>query len=172
MQIIFRRKNFRQLIFTITLLLSYGTLPAQIRAMTGDDQETRRSRKVEDARKLEDVRRIYVGEMGEGDEAKRFRLLLEDELAKKDFTVVNRAEDADGVLTGALSVRVHDEKTRARVYVTLHTPDGERLWGKDFGSKIFKISIRTSDPVKMRAEDVADGLRDEWKKAAKNAGRY
>jgi hypothetical protein len=154
------------LIFTVTLFLSYGVLPAQVRALTGHSQETSRSPK------LQDVRRIYVGEMGEGDEARRFRLLLEDELVKKDFTVVSRPQDADAVLTGALSVRVHDEKTRARVYVTLHTPDGTRLWGKDFGSKIFKISIRTSDPVKMRAEDVAGGLRDEWKKAAKNAGRY
>lgn len=165
MRTIFRRKNFRPLIFTITLLLSYGVHPGQIRAMTGHYQETSRS-------KFHDVRRIYVGEMGERDEAKRFRFLLEDELSKKGFTVVNREQDADAVMTGALSVRVHDEKTRARVYVTLHTPDGERLWGKDFGNKIFKISIRTSDPVKMRAEDVASGLRDEWRKAAKNAGKY
>lgn len=166
MRTIFRRKSFRLLIFTITLLLSYGVLPAPVRALAGHYQETSRNSK------LQDVRRIYVGEMGEGDEARRFRLLLEDELVKKDFTVVSRPQDADAVLTGALSVRVHDEKTRARVYVTLHTPDGARLWGKDFGSKIFKISIRTSDPVKMRAEDVAGGLRDESKKAAKNAGRY
>lgn len=161
----FRQRSFRGLMLTVALLTGCVVLPAQARATTGHYQETSRGGR------LQDVQRIYVGEMGETDEASRFRLLLEDELTKKGFTVVSSRRDADAVLTGALSVRVHDEKTRARVYVTLHTPGGERLWGKDFGSKIFKISIRTSDPVKMRAEDVADGLRDEVKKASKNAGR-
>ena len=109
---------------------------------------------------LRALRKIYVGSMGETDEAARFRLLLEEELSKKGFTVIDGAEKADAILTGVLSVRVHDKKTRARVYVKLTTPAGVRLWGKDFGSRITSPFNRT-EPVKLRAQDVANGLRDE-----------
>src|SRR5215207_643843 len=83
-----------------------------------------RADKWESQSQLHLVRRIYVGSMGESDEAERFRLLLEEELSAKGFTVVHRSEKADAILSGALSVRVHDKKTRARVYVKLETPEG------------------------------------------------
>jgi len=114
------------------------------------------------------VRKIYVGSMGETDEAERFRLLLEEQLSGKGFTVVDRPEKADAILTGVLSVRVHDKKTRARVYVKLSTPEGARLWGKDFGSRLTSPFNRT-EPVKLRAQDVANGLRDEWERSTKSA---
>lgn len=121
--------------------------------------------------KLQLIQKIHVGSMGDADEAERFRLLLEEQLAVRGFTVVDKPEAADAVLTGALSVRVQHEKSRARVYVKLSTPQGERLWGRDFGSRITSPFNRT-EPVKLRAKDVADGLREEWEKAAKlNGGK-
>lgn len=112
------------------------------------------------------VRKICVGSMGETDEAERFRLLLEEQLSGKGFTVVDRPEKADAILSGVLSVRVHDKKTQARVYVKLSTPEGARLWGRDFGSRLTSPFNRT-EPVKLRAQDVANGLKDEWNMPAK-----
>ena len=109
---------------------------------------------------LNAVRKIHVGSMGNTDESERFRLLLEEALTQEGFMVVDQPEKADAVLTGALSVRVHDKKTRARVYVTLSTPEGVRLWGKDFGSR-FTSPFNRTEPVKLRAQDVANALRNE-----------
>ncbi len=107
------------------------------------------------------VQKVYVGSMGETDEAERFRLLLEEQLSGKGFTVVDGPEKADAILTGVLSVRVHDKKTQARVYVIISNPGGERLWGRDFGSRLTSPFNRT-EPVKLRAKDVANALRDDW----------
>ena len=109
---------------------------------------------------LNAVRKIHVGSMGDTDESERFRLLLEEALTGKGFIVVDQTAKADAVLTGTLSVRVHDKKTRARVYVKLSTPEGVRLWGKDFGSRLTSPFNRT-EPVKLRAQDVANALRAE-----------
>lgn len=72
-----------------------------------------------DQKKFYLVQKVYVGDMGNDDEAERFRFLLEEQLSKKGFIVVNRAEDADAVLRGALSVRAFNKKAEARVYVKL-----------------------------------------------------
>ncbi len=111
------------------------------------------------------VQKIYVGDMGSADEADRFRLLLEDQLSKRGFTIVNGPESADAILTGALSVRVFDEKSEARAFVRLSTRGGERIWARDFGSRLITNPFRRAEPVKRRAEDVANRLREDWKKA-------
>lgn len=116
--------------------------------------------------RLHQIHTIYVGNMGDADEADRFRLLLEEQVMRKGFAVVNSPENADAILTGALSVRVHRNSSTARVYVTLHTPKGQRLWGRDFGSKVTNLFSLT-EPVKLRAQDVANGLKQDWDKSAK-----
>ena len=120
--------------------------------------------------RLHQVHTIHIGNMGDDDEADRFRLLLEEQVARKGFVVVNSPDKADAILTGALSVRVHRSSSTARVYVTLHTPKGERLWGRDFGSKITNL-FSLSEPVKLRAHDVANGLKQDWDKSAKFSPR-
>jgi hypothetical protein len=112
---------------------------------------------------LGSVKKIYVGSMGQSDEAERFQLLLSDELGKVGFSTIDDAKDADAVLTGALSVRVYADESRARVTVVLKTTDGARLWGKDFEPR-FKLG-GTDDSVKLRAQDVAKALRKEVDKA-------
>ena len=120
--------------------------------------------------RLHEVHNIYVGDMGDDDEAGRFRLLLEEQVARKGFTVVNSTEKADAILTGALSVRNHRNSSTARVYVTLHTQKGQRLWGRDFGSKITNL-FSLNEPVKLRAQDVANALKHDWDKSAKRNDR-
>jgi hypothetical protein len=115
------------------------------------------------ASNLGSVKKIYVGSIGQSDEAERFRLLLEDELGKVGFSTIDDAKSADAVLTGALSVRVYAEESRARVTVILKTPDGVRLWGKDFEPHV-KFG-GTKDSVKLRAQDVAKTLRKDVDKA-------
>jgi hypothetical protein len=112
---------------------------------------------------LGSVKKIYVGSMGQSDEAERFKLLLVDELGRVGFSTIDDAKSADAVLTGALSVRVYADESRARVTVILKTPDGERLWGKDFEPH-FKLR-GSNDSVKLRAQDVAKTLRKDIDKA-------
>ena len=113
---------------------------------------------------LASVSKIYIGPMGQNDEAERFRILLDTELTKAGFTPVDAPEKADGVLTGALAVRVYADESIARVTVVLKTPDGKHLWDGDFQPHGHWGRI---DTVKLRAQDVAKALRKEIGKAAK-----
>jgi len=117
---------------------------------------------------LPSVQKIYIGDMGNDDEADRFRLLLEEQLLKRNFNVVLRAEDADAVLTGALSVRVYDRKSEARVSVRLASRDGQVFWAKDFGHKRILVNpLSFQEPTKRRAEEVAEALRRDFRKPTK-----
>lgn len=145
--------------FTLLILgsvMSQGFLSAPVAAYVQGQLQTQSQ--------FRSVKRIQIGNMGETNEAERFRLLLEEELTKKGFTIVDSSEKADAILTGVLSVRVLDKKTQARVYVKLSAPNGERLWGKDFGSRV-TVFDRT-EPVKLRAKDVAKGLWTDWQRSS------
>ena len=116
---------------------------------------------------LPSVQKIYIGDMGDADEADRFRFLLEEQLLKRGFDVVLRPEEADAVLTGALSVRNYDDKSEARVSVRLASRDGQVLWAKDFGHKRFRVNpLSLQEPTKRRAEEVAEALRREFRRPA------
>lgn len=148
----------------LVLMAAAVCLPGPAAARAGAN-ETRARRS---SSPLAEVRKIYVGDMGRGDEAERFRLLLEEQLARRGFTVVGRAEEADALLTGALSVRVYDEKSEARVFVRLESPAGARLWSRDFGHKRFKVNpLSLKEPTRRRAEEVAETLRRDWAKVTK-----
>lgn len=151
--------------FLLTLMLITGlVLSAAASPATSDQNDVRNLQRG----RLQRVQKIYVGDMGRDVEAERFRLLLEDALTRRGFTVVARAEDSDAVLTGALSVRVLDKATEARVYVRLETQGGERLWAKDFGHKRLRVNVfDRTEPTKRRAADVARGLREDWEDSGK-----
>jgi hypothetical protein len=144
-----RRKNMKG----VCLLI----LPCALLAMPGFAQGNR---------SLAAVKKIYVGAMGRSDEAERFRILLAGELGKVGFTTTEDPKTADAVLTGALSVRVYAEESRARVAAVLKTPDGLQLWERDFEPRS-RFIPGTSDTVKLRAEDVAKALRKDVVKAGK-----
>ena len=150
-------------LLTLTLITAF-VLSAAASPATPDKDDARNFQRG----RLQKVQKIYVGDMGSDDEADRFRLLLEDALTKRGFTVVSRAEDSDAVLTGALSVRVLARQTEARVYVRLETRGGERLWAKDFGHKRLRANpFDRTEPTKRRAGDVAKGLREDWEHSGK-----
>jgi hypothetical protein len=113
------------------------------------------------------IQKIYVGDMGQSDEAARFRLLLEDQLAKNKFTVVSQPGDAEATLTGILAVRVYANTATARATVRLKSPSGEPLWAGDF--EPLRHYSGTKDPVQLHAEYVASYLRADSNKTAKKA---
>jgi len=120
--------------------------------------------------KLYLVKRIYISEMGKSDDADRFRLLLAEMLSKKGFLIVDKNDVADAVLEGVVSTQLTQGTTKARVSVNLKSMNGESLWNGDFGVRMVLVPSRHRDSIKLRAEDVADGLRDDWKKSARKAG--
>ena len=118
---------------------------------------------------LPEVQKIYIGDMGTADEADRFRLLLEEQLLKRNFAVVLKPEDADAVLTGVLAVRTYDDKSEARATVRLVSQNGEVLWAKDFGHKRFTVNpFSLQEPTRRRAEEIAEALRRDFKRPTKS----
>jgi hypothetical protein len=118
---------------------------------------------------LATVESVHVGEMGTSDEAARFRLLLEEELAERGFQVVEDKAKADAVMTGVLTVRVYDDELVARAKVALKDRTGKRIWGGDFGPRrCLKCAVflkRIPEPVAYRAENIADDLAKAREKA-------
>jgi hypothetical protein len=123
------------------------------------------------------VQKIYVEEMGTSTEAARFRLLLEDQLSGKGFTVVNSPQNADAVLSGAISVSesgIHGGPADISVTARLISADGGRLWSTNIGGQISVINpikaLKFREPVEYRAKELAKRLRSDWEKSAKAAG--
>lgn len=119
---------------------------------------------------LYEVHKIYIADMGKSDDSERFRELLSETLANKKFTIVDKPEGADAILQGVISTQLYKGTTRARTSVQLKSASGQRLWSGDFGVRLVLLPGFHRDGIKLRAEDVADGLRDDWKKSAKKAG--
>ncbi len=123
------------------------------------------------------VEKIYIGEMGSTDEATRFRLLLEDKLTERGFTVVDKAEKADALLSGALSVSPGGAYGRSDVAVTVRlvSAGGERLWSINLPKPVtfagaFKVrGLRIREPVEYRADELARELREDWERSARGA---
>ena len=124
------------------------------------------------------VQKIYIGDLGSSDEAARFQLLPEDKLSRRGFTVVDKPEKADAVLSGALSVSaagVYGGMSDVGVTVRLVSISGERLWSINlpkpvtFGA-VFKLrGLKVKEPVEYRAEELAKELREDWERSAKAA---
>jgi hypothetical protein len=92
--------------------------------------------------------------------------LLTEKLSEH-FTVVEKSEEADAILKGAVSTQLAHGTTQARASVSLRSMDGHRLWNDDFGVRmVFGLGRR--DSIRLRAGDVADGLYNAWKKSVKS----
>ena len=123
------------------------------------------------------VKKLYLEEVGTSAEAARFRLLLEDKLSEKGFTVVDKPEQADAILSGALSVSpagLYGGTSDVGVTVQLKSAAGERLWGGNFAGQIIILgpvaSFKFKDVVEYRAKELAKKLRSDWEKSARAAG--
>ena len=126
---------------------------------------------------LHRVQKIYLDELGNTAEAERFQLLLEDKLIAKGFTIVQKAADADAILSGALSVSastVYGGTSDVGVTIQLKSLNGDRLWSGNFAGDIYALNpvkfFKFTDIVNYRATEAARKLRSDWLKSAKAAG--
>lgn len=122
------------------------------------------------------VRKIYVEAMGTSSEAARLRLLLEDQLSERGFTVVDSSQKADAVLSGVASVArpgIHGGPADIAITARLTSADGSRLWSTNIGGQISVINpikaLKFKEPVEHRARELAKRLRSDWEKSAKVA---
>jgi hypothetical protein len=123
------------------------------------------------------AQKLYLEELGTSAEAARFRLLLENKLSEKGFTIVDKPEKADAILSGALSVSpggIYGGISDIGVTVQLKSPAGERLWDGNFAGQIIILrpiaSFKFKDVVEYRAKELAKKLRSDWEKSARAAG--
>jgi hypothetical protein len=114
--------------------------------------------------------------LGTSPEAVRFRLLLEDKLVEKGFTVVRKVEDADAVLSGAVSVSApefYGGTSDIGVTVELNSLAGDRLWSGNFAGRITTLNpvahLKFKDIIDHRASELARKLRSDRLKSAKAA---
>lgn len=126
------------------------------------------SQKTEE-RKLRLVRKIYVGEVGTGEEGARFREVLSKKLAKKGFKIVETEQEADGTLSGTLSLDRIKNGTSVKADVELKSSAGERLWGAHFSEKSVSSMSLASDTKALSSlgDKVVKVLRDVWNAANK-----
>jgi hypothetical protein len=115
--------------------------------------------------------------MGTSTQAGRFRLLLEDQLSGQGFTVVDSPENADAVLSGALSVDdsgIFGGDSDVGVTARITSAGGERLWGYNIGGQITILnpvkSLKFKEPIEYRAKELAKKLRGDWERSARAAG--
>ena len=141
-------KPFAIAIFSLALLAAGPSVAQSGSAVVGSSQIQLVS--------LHGIHRIYVGSMGQSDEAERFRMLLQDELGRAGFLTADSEQDADAILTGALAVRVYADESLARATVVLKDRGGARLWSNDFQPR---FHFGGKDTVKLRAQDVAKALK-------------
>ena len=116
------------------------------------------------------IQRIYIEELGNTDEAARFKFILAESLEDEGFRIVERKEDADAVLSGIvvaedfMSVYKGTGRTKivARGNMLLKSAQGERIWKMEFKPGFFK----RTDGVKSMAKKVAEQLGDDWRKSS------
>jgi hypothetical protein len=121
------------------------------------------------------AQKIYVEEMGTSPESARFRLLVEDQLGRKGFTVVDNAEKADAVLSGVVSVArsgFYGGPADISVTARLISSEGDRLWSGNMGGQIYILnpvsSLKFKEPIEYRAKELAKKLRSDWEKAVRH----
>ena len=109
------------------------------------------------------ARKIYVAELGSTDEAARFRRALSERLSK-NFTVVETQEEADAVLTAAVSAKgdsrggeVHFENG------ALKSRGGAVLW-QGSHQYYYKKSYPNRGIINSSASNVAKNIRSVCKR--------
>jgi hypothetical protein len=114
---------------------------------------------------LHRVSRINVAAMSSGEQAERFSSLLQDELSKVGFEVVERTANSDAILSGSFTYEAGGDHVFARATVTLKSRDGKQtLWSGDYVSQ--HKGEGHEDVVKTVAENCAEQLRKTWQKSA------
>jgi hypothetical protein len=104
------------------------------------------------------VHKVYVAELGSTDEAARFRRSLVERLSKR-FAVAETQEEADAVLTAAVSARGNGRNGEV-VFENgmLKSKEGDVLWQGNFYYH-YKKSFPGRGIISSSASDVAKHIR-------------
>ena len=108
------------------------------------------------------VRKIYIADLGSSADAIEFRRALGKQLAKKGFTVVERAEEAEAILSATLSITQDGNATEVKFEKgTLKTPAGEQIWHGNFyeTSKHHAFSFFDGNSLDSMAGHITSNLR-------------
>lgn len=102
---------------------------------------------------IRDVKRIYVSELGTTDSASIIREKIKLRLIESGkFTVVDRKEDADAVLTGTVVMEKHvdgdlhdidTEEKGVAIFYLRRADSNEVIWTYEYKPKFFNIAILT-----------------------------
>lgn len=145
-------------------------------ALTGfvDAQSSR------DNSKLRNVKKIFVDELGRSDDADIVREKIKLRLVKSgQFTVVNRRQDADAVLTGTVVISQQidggfpdiDTKNKGVAVFYLRDADtDEDIWTYEFKPRFFNVAILT-DKATRGYNQVANRTVDQMLKDAGYKGK-
>lgn len=103
------------------------------------------------------VQRVWVGKLGNNEDAERFRSQLATELGRQGFTAWSQAEGADAVVKGTFSFRDFGARTGAAANLHIMGPDDKEIWG-----------LTVNDPKPDRkesslwvAQEVAKKMREQ-----------
>lgn len=124
---------------------------------------------------LRDIKKIYVTELGTTDKSDIIRNKIQLRLVKTGkFTIVDRREDADAVLTGTVvmekyvDVSDNDVNTKTNgvgVFYLRRATDDQIVWTYEYKSKFFDFAIFT-DRVVRAYDQVAERTVDRLMKDA------
>jgi hypothetical protein len=138
------------------------------------------AQKREENSKLRDVKKIYVGELGRSDDADIIREKIKLRLTKSNqFTVVNREQDADAILTGTVVISQQvsgnfpdiDTKNKGVAVFYLRDPEtDEDIWTYEFKPNFFNVVILT-DKATRGYNQVANRTVDKMLKDAGYKGK-
>ena len=140
----------RSLLFTVSLL-GIWLLPASTRAQDAGTVKPCQ------------FRTVYVGEFGATDEAARFRRVLAERLSKR-FKIVEAQEEADAVLTAAVSAK--GDSRGGEVHFdngVFKTRGGDVLWQGNF-QYYYKKSYPSRGIINSSASNVAKNIRGVCKR--------
>jgi len=88
------------------------------------------------------VQKVYVGKLGNNDDAERFRDQLAVALRDIGFTPWDEEEGADGIIKGTFSFQNYSDKSGAAANLRIMSPDNKEIWG-----------LSVSDPKSERKGD-------------------
>jgi hypothetical protein len=117
------------------------------------------------------VEKICIADIQKFDRASELRRLLQDQLLRKEFALVDHAQDSDAVLVVKPSMVSTKKWGRViQIAAVLNSRAGDRLWDMDRSwKKVLGIS-RQFKTLPEAAEFVVQNLRRDWEKSFRATG--
>lgn len=110
------------------------------------------------------VQKIFVGKLGNNDDAERFRFQFSRELANYGFTPWDGEEGADAIVKGSFTYQNYGEKTGAQANLRLLSQDNKEIYSLSVADKKIKADHDSSLWV---AKEIGKRLKEQKEKETK-----